>query len=214
MDSGVPTAIDERLRRRIEHNLRGHERTTRATIGAPGLIPAAVALVVVPGVNGEPAFLLTRRERTLNHHGGQFALPGGRIDAGESAADAARRELHEELGVRLEPDAVLGELDDFATRSGYVITPVVLWGPEVETLHPNPHEVALAYRVPLAELYQPEVPILFRIEESELPVLALPLVGTRVYSPTAAIIYQLREVALEGRDTRVHHYEQPVFAWK
>jgi hypothetical protein len=44
--------------------------------------------------------------------------------------------------------------------------------------------------------------------------LALPLVGTQVYTPTATILYQLREVALEGRATRVHHYEQPLFAWQ
>jgi 8-oxo-dGTP pyrophosphatase MutT (NUDIX family) len=203
--------LDERLRQRIETNLRAFERVQ---LEVSGLIPAAVALVLVPGPNGEPAFLLTRRGRTLSHHGGQFALPGGRIDPGEDAATAARRELDEELGVVLGANAVLGQLDDFATRSGYAITPIVLWGPQVDRLKPNPHEVAHAYRVPLAELYQAEVPILFRIEESETPVLALPLVGTRVYSPTAAIIYQLREVALEGRDTRVHHYEQPVFAWK
>jgi hypothetical protein len=54
----------------------------------------------------------------------------------------------------------------------------------------------------------------FRVADSEFPLLSLPLVGTQVYSPTAAIIYQLRELALEGRVTRVHHYEQPRFAWK
>jgi 8-oxo-dGTP pyrophosphatase MutT (NUDIX family) len=207
----APLDLDERLRRRIVRNLAALDRLD---LTAEGLVPAAVALVIVPDDSGAPAFLLTRRSAQLHHHGGQFALPGGRIDPGEDASVAARRELQEELGVTLADDCVLGLLDDFATRSGYVITPVVLWGPNVSELRPNPSEVARAYRVPLSELYHPQAPILFRIEESDSPVLALPLAGTRVHSPTAAIIYQLREVALEGRPTRVHHYEQPRFAWQ
>jgi ADP-ribose pyrophosphatase YjhB (NUDIX family) len=173
-----------------------------------------VALALVPGEEGEAAFLLTRRASDLLHHRGQFALPGGRLDAGEGATDAARRELREELGVSLGEDAVLGLLDDFVTRSGFLITPVVLWGPGVRELVPNEREVALAYRVPLSDLYRADVPGLHREPGVDGEILSLPLVGTRVYSPTAAIVYQLREVALEGRPTRVHHYDQPRFAWK
>jgi hypothetical protein len=44
-------------------------------------------------------------------------------------------------------------------------------------------------------------------------VISIPLVGTQIHAPTAAILYQLHEVALAGRETRVAHYEQPVFAW-
>jgi hypothetical protein len=82
--------------------------------------------------------------------------------------------------VTLAADRVLGQLDDFVTRSRYAITPVVLWGADVSALAPNPAEVALVYRVPLSELYQPKAPILSRTAESEAPVLALPLVGTHV----------------------------------
>jgi 8-oxo-dGTP pyrophosphatase MutT (NUDIX family) len=169
---------------------------------------------LVPGEQGEAAFLLTRRAGDLPHHPGQFALPGGRLEPGETAAQAALRELSEELGVGLGEDSVLGCLDDFATRSGYVITPVVLWGAGVQALVPDPREVAMAYRVPLAELYRPDVPFLTELPGFSSPLLSLPLVGTEVFSPTAAIIFQLREVALEGRVTRVHHYEQPRFAWR
>jgi 8-oxo-dGTP pyrophosphatase MutT (NUDIX family) len=202
--------LDDALRETIERNLQMH---ARLDMQHSELTAAAVAIVIVPGPSGEPAFLLTRRNARLNHHSGQFALPGGRLDPGEDALSAARRELAEELGVTLGSDRILGQLDDFATRSRYAITPVVLWGPDVLELQPNPDEVAIVYRVPLSDLYRPDVPILSRIEESDAPVLALPLVGTQVYTPTAAIVYQLREVALEGRATRVHHYEQPVFAW-
>jgi 8-oxo-dGTP pyrophosphatase MutT (NUDIX family) len=203
--------LDESLRNHVAQQLGAFERLD---LTRPGLTPAAVALTLVPGPGGSAAFLLTRRVVTLNRHGGQFALPGGRIDPGEDAPTAARRELHEELGVTLEDGSALGLLDDFATRSGYVITPVVFWGPDVGELAPNPHEVAIAYRVPLRELYRSDIPFLHYIEGSDAPVLSLPLVGTEVYSPTAAIIYQFRELALEGRATRVHHYEQPRFAWK
>jgi 8-oxo-dGTP pyrophosphatase MutT (NUDIX family) len=207
----APERLDDRLRERVVRNLAAFDRV-RFTDAE--LSRAAVALVLVAGPLGEPAFLLTRRAASLSAHGGQFALPGGRLDEGEDADAAALRELREELGVSLDQSAVLGQLDDFATRSGYVMTPVVLWGPDVGALLPNPAEVAVAYRVPLSELYRPDVPIVFRVADSEFPLLSLPLVGTQVYSPTAAIIYQLRELALEGRVTRVHHYEQPRFAWK
>lgn len=205
------TRLDAPLREHIVGHLEGF---SRVSLLRPGLKAAAVALTLVPDPNGAPAFLLTRRVPTLNRHGGQFALPGGRVDPGEDATTAAARELEEELGVRVEAGAALGLLDDFVTRSGYLITPVVFWGPDVGELRPNPHEVAYAYRVPLSELYRSDIPYLHYIEQSSSPVLSLPLVGTEVFSPTAAIIYQFRELALEGRPTRVHHYEQPLFAWK
>lgn len=170
---------------------------------------AAVAVVVVePG----PAFLLTRRAPRLRGHAGQWALPGGRVDAGESAEQAARRELAEELGVVLGPDAVLGRLDDYPTRSGYRITPVVLWGGEEPRIAPNPAEVASVHHVPLADIdVDPE---LVAIPESDAPVVRLPLFGRYVHAPTAAVLHQFREVALHGRATRVAHLEQPVFAWR
>jgi 8-oxo-dGTP pyrophosphatase MutT (NUDIX family) len=211
MAQDAPIVLDPALRARIVGHFSWFTRHT-CELGAQRA--AAEALALVPGEQGEAAFLLTRRAIGLPHHRGQFALPGGRLDAGETPTMAARRELFEELGVALGEDAVLGLLDDFVTRSGFLITPVVLWGPEVRELVPNEREVALAYRVPLADLYRPDVPSLHREPGVDGEILSLPLVGTRVYSPTAAIVYQLREVALEGRPTRVHHYDQPRFAWK
>jgi 8-oxo-dGTP pyrophosphatase MutT (NUDIX family) len=207
----VPGAFDEALRARVVENLAALDRHVCL---APDCRPAAVAITLVKNLEGDPCFLLTRRSRQLARHRGQFALPGGSLDAAESCVQAALRELSEELGVQLGETDVLGLLDDFKTRSGFVITPVVLWGAQVMELAPNPAEVALAYRVPLRELYHPEVPRLSPSGVAEAPILSMPLVGTEVFSPTAAIIYQLREVALEGRATRVHHYDQPLFAWK
>jgi 8-oxo-dGTP pyrophosphatase MutT (NUDIX family) len=207
----VPGAFDAALRARVEENLAALDRHV---VVAPDCRPAAVAITLVKNVEGDACFLLTRRSRQLARHRGQFALPGGGLDGAESNVQAALRELAEELGVELGEADVLGLLDDFKTRSGFVITPVVLWGERVTELTPNPDEVALVYRVPLRDLYHPEVPRLSPSGAADAPILSMPLVGTEVFSPTAAIIYQLREVALEGRATRVHHYDQPLFAWK
>jgi 8-oxo-dGTP pyrophosphatase MutT (NUDIX family) len=128
--------------------------------------------------------------------------------------EAALRELGEELGLHLPGESALGLLDDYPTRSGYCITPVVLWAGAQARLEPDPREVAAAYCVPLAELERPDVPRLRSIPESDRLVLSIPLLGAHMHAPTAAILYQLREVALRGRATRVAHYEQPTFAWR
>src|SRR3712207_5930584 len=126
------------------------------------------------GVAGGAAFLLCRRASRLNRHAGQWALPGGRIDAGETALDAAPRELDGELGLRLEPSSVVGWLDDYATRSGYRISPVVLWGGADPQLTLAPDEVLAVYRIGLHALQSCE-PRFIPIPESDRPVLQLPL---------------------------------------
>jgi len=196
---------------RVRANLAAHPR---ATLALDGRRAAAVAVVLVGDADGNGCFLLTRRAARLRRHAGQWALPGGRFEDGESAATAALRELAEEVGLTPGADAVLGLLDDYGTRSGFVITPVVVWGSTGVELAPDPDEVAAVYRVPLAVLDDPGVPRLKRIPESDRPVISIAMVGTHVHAPTAAIVYQLREVALHGRLTRVAHFEQPVFAWR
>ena len=95
---------------------------------APGLKRAAVAIALTgAGEAAETGFLLTRRASSLRAHRAQWALPGGRCDAGETQVQSALRELKEELGLALDEDSVLGLLDDYPTRSGYLITPVVVW---------------------------------------------------------------------------------------
>jgi 8-oxo-dGTP pyrophosphatase MutT (NUDIX family) len=166
------------------------------------------------GVAGGAAFLLCRRASRLSRHPGQWALPGGRVDDGETPLDAALRELDEELGLRLEPDSVVGWLDDYPTRSGYLITPVVLWGGEDPHLTPAPDEVVAVYRIGLHALRDSE-PRFISIPESDRPVLQLPLGNDLIHAPTAAIIFQLRQVGLLGRSgERVDHLEQPAFAWR
>jgi 8-oxo-dGTP pyrophosphatase MutT (NUDIX family) len=169
----------------------------------------------VAGVAGGAAFLLCRRAAKLNRHGGQWALPGGRTDPGETVEETALRELEEELGLTLGHDAVLGRLDDYVTRSGYVMTPVVLWTEGHVEITPDPGEVAHAYRIGLHELCRADSPRFVSIPESEHPVVQVPLGRDLIHAPTGAVLVQFRWVALDGRaDERVHSFEQPVFAWK
>ncbi len=203
--------FDPALRDRARANLAAFERRGLA---GDRRRPAAVAVVLLADHEGRACFLITRRAATLSKHRGQWALPGGRIDRGESATGAALRELEEEVGLPLGEDAVLGLLDDYGTRSGFLITPVVLWAEAVTAFEPNPAEVARVFRVPLGELEGPGVPRLISIPESERPVIQLPLLGTLIHAPTAAVLYQMREVVVHGRATRVDHLEQPVWAWR
>ena len=201
----------EDLRARARTHLAGFERRAHPSGGRR---PAAVALVLLPDDEGRACFVLTRRADRLRAHARQWALPGGRLDPGESAEAAALRELAEEVGLTLDASAVLGVLDDYPTRSGFVITPVVVWGEGAGTLTPNPEEVKHVYHVPLDDLERPEVPILVTIPESDRPVIQLPILSALIHAPTAAVIYQMREVVVHGRPTRVDHFEQPVWAWK
>ena len=203
--------VDDSLRSQIMANLSTHERSAELD---PSLRPAAVAMTIVANDDGEACFVITRRVSSLRNHSGQWALPGGRIDEGEDPASAALRELDEEVGLSCAADRVLGLLDDYPTRSGFRITPVVVWaGPDV-VLTPNPNEVAVVHRVPISGLDAPGIPKLFDLKESDRPVLSVRILGQDIFAPTAAVIFQFREVAIHGRDTRVAHYDQPFFAWR
>lgn len=165
-------------------------------------------------VAGGASFVLCRRSAGLNRHASQWALPGGRLDPGESAIEAALRETDEEIGVRLDDSAVIGLLDDYPTRSGYVITPVVVWGGAHIEMQPDPGEVLAAYRIGLHQLTRDDSPRFVTIPESDRPVVQVPLGGDLIHAPTGALLVQFRWVALDGRvNERVHDFEQPVFAW-
>lgn len=239
-----PLAYDDALRRRIAGNLDGYQRRVVAPDGrrraAVAIVlvdsevgedridpvtPTSDDLLVIPGgpgeldgrmvdVSGGAAFLLCRRSAGLNSHASQWALPGGRLDEGEDEIDAALRETDEEVGVGLGRDTVLGLLDDYPTRSGYVITPVVIWGGGRLDLAPSPGEVLAVYRVGLHELCQVDSPRFVSIPESDRPVVQVPLGSDLIHAPTGAVLVQLRWLALDGDPSPVQGFEQPVFAWR
>ena len=216
---------DDRLRSAIRGRLAAFE--VRAHAG-PSAARAAVAVAVIDEGDGaalaglpapatwseRAALLLTRRSAALRNHAGQWALPGGRIDGDETPEQAALRELQEEVGLVVDPADVLGRLDDFATRSGFVITPVVVWAGAAAALVPNPHEVRSIHRIPVDEFLRADAPLLETLPEHDHPVLRMPVGHSWIAAPTAAVLYQFRELCLLGRPTRVAHFEQPRFAWK
>lgn len=125
--------------------------------------------------------------------------------------EAARRETGEELGVRLDRSAAVGLLDDFLTLGGHRVTPVVFWSDAEVSLAPDPVEVHAAWRIPLAELDHPQSPRRQAHAGSADPILQMRLRGSWINAPTAAWLYQFREVALHGRPTRLDGVGQP--AW-
>lgn len=215
--------ITDELRASIYRRVRGYDRRT---LNPAGFKRAAVALIIldyaslgnlagmVPAGENEGALLLTRRSTGLKSHSGQWALPGGRIDDGESVEEAALREAREEVFLEYGAEQILGLLDDYTTRSGYHITPVVIWGGTTGQIRMNKSEVASVHRISFSELMREDSPWISPGAEPERPVLYIPVGDTCIASPTAAIIYQFRELALYGRDTRVSHYDQPGFAWR
>ena len=199
------------LRREITANVEAFrdDRETQESLRA-----AAVAITII-NHDGEGAVIVTRRTPRLKDHGGQWALPGGRVDGNGSAVEAALRELREEVNLELGADAVIGTLDDYQTRSGFVITPVVLWAEQHDyDLVPDPVEVESIHSFTFAELARQDSPRLESIPESDRQVLSMNFFDTWIYAPTGAMLYQFREVAFHQRHTPVSHYDGPVFTWK
>jgi 8-oxo-dGTP pyrophosphatase MutT (NUDIX family) len=203
--------FDDGLRAAITRNLAFCAATP---LRARALKRAAVCVILTDDGEGGAALVLTLRAKHLSAHSNQYALPGGRIDAGEGVVEAALREAREEIGLELASESVLGWLDDYPTRSGYLITPIVVWAPRNAAMSANPAEVAEIYRVRLSELSRPGSPEFVAIPESDRPVIRYPLLGTLIHAPTAAVLYQFMEVGVHGRATRVAHLEQPVWAWR
>ncbi|MDE2613563.1 MAG: CoA pyrophosphatase [Burkholderiales bacterium] len=220
---------DDSLRDTLQARLAAWPRQPIVAADAPGHRRAAVVLAIADAGHGaalrglprhrrwsrEAALLLTRRTRQLQRNAGQWSLPGGRLDDGESALHAGLRELREELGLVLPAANVLGALDDYATRSGYVITPFVAWTDGAAQLAPAAAEVESVHRVELTELLRADAPLLDPPHDDSVhPVLRMPLGRDWVAAPTAALLYQFREVCLLDQPTRVAHFDQPRFTWR
>lgn len=192
----------DELRARLLENL---ARFKPNLIAEHELRAAAVGIVLLANEGGEACLVLTRRPGTLRRHAGQWALPGGRLEGSETVDEAALREIHEEIGLEFGLDAVLGRLDDFETRSGHLVSPIVVWGRREAKPVANPEEVDAVFTVPLDELEHVRLRPMLHF--------AMPSLPTTVHAPTAAFLYQFREVALHGREVRVADVEQPRFAW-
>lgn len=193
---------------------------------APGTRRAGVTLCVVPGA-GDILSVIVMKRAYRGRNAGQWGLPGGRLEPGETAELAALRELREELNLTAKPADVLGLLDDFPATSGFAITPIVVTVDDIDSLRPNPDEVFSVHRVDLARLAAEDVPHWVRPEHAtlqhelrgDLPEAeAAGLLQMRIapdmtiHAPTGALLWQFRAVVLLGRspaDSRVAHFTQP-----
>ncbi|MFD5180193.1 NUDIX hydrolase [Nocardia sp. NPDC058379] len=192
----------------------------------PGMRRAGVTLCVVPGA-GDVLSVIVMKRAYRGRNAGQWGLPGGRLEPGETAEVAALRELREELNLTAKPADVLGLLDDFPATSGFAITPAVVTVDDIDSLRPNPDEVFSVHQVDLARLAAEDVPHWVRPEHAtlqhelrgDLPEAdATGLLQMRIapdmtiHAPTGALLWQFRAVVLLGHsptDSRVAHFTQP-----
>jgi len=190
-------------RRTIAGNLQAFERRDSPL----SLTPAAVAIVLVMS-DGIPSVPIFQRPLNMSRHAGQIALPGGKVHAGETVEDCAIREVNEELGLVLDTADVLGLLDDFDTESGFRITPVVIWSSAgVSDLKPSRWEVLKLFVIGTPELHDTVAAAALGSTQE----FSLRFRQVEVFAPTAAILYQFSEVALDGRPCRVADFYQPPF---
>ena len=118
------------------------------------LRPAAVLIPVIAGAAGATV-LMTRRSDNLASHTGQIAFPGGRLDPGETAVEAALREAFEEVALDPALVEVLGVGDAYETGTGFLVTPVVGWLTATPKTTPSLDEVAEVFEVPWDFLMDP-----------------------------------------------------------
>ncbi len=200
--------FDEDLKGRVKDRLSSFDVQS---LPHEGLRRAAVTVALTADGDDGAGLSMCRRGRVGSHRN-QWGLPGGGVDPGETTEQAAVRELKEEIG--LVPTDILGRLDDYVTRSGFHLTPYVMWCQDQRPAVVSVEEIRSVRQVPLSELLRPDSPRWLDIEESTRPVLQLPVDDLLIHAPTAAVMYQFTEVALRNRVTRVADVEEPVFAWR
>ena len=139
-----PTEIEERLIHELDK--RKHQQ-----ISIDGFLPAAVLVPILISESGYE-LLFTVRSNALNHHAGQIAFPGGKLDPDESTDQAAVREMQEEIGII--PSQIIGRLDQQPSPAGFIVTPIVATVAWPQSVCINTAEVKEIFTVPLDQLTQ------------------------------------------------------------
>lgn len=164
---------------------------------------AAVLIAVTARTfdDGGPGVILTQRPQYMRNHPGQVAFPGGKIDPGEDAVEAALREAEEEIALHRQHVRVIGTTDRYRTGTGFDVTPVLAVIPPDLNLTPNPHEVEDWFEAPLSLLLRrenwTEKEVFWKGEMRQF--LEMHYKGFRIWGVTAAIIANLsRRIGHEG----------------
>ncbi len=188
--------MSELFDRLADHFERGHARAldqqqSFAAIMPETITPAAVLIAITN--RAEPGVILTQRRADMRKHPGQVAFPGGKLDPGEDAVQAALREAHEELGIDPAHVRVIGQSDNLITGTGFDITPVLAVVPPDLDLVPNPEEVSAWFEAPLAHVLDPanHVPRETYFSGILRPYIEIMWQDYRIWGATAAIVVNL-----------------------
>ena len=188
--------MTELFDRLADHFERGHARAApdleRFSVRTPEVLTPAAVLIAITN-RPEPGMILTHRRADMRKHPGQVAFPGGKIDPGEDAVQAALREANEELAIDPAHVRVIGTSDQFTTGTGFRITPVMAMVPPDMELVPNPDEVSAWFEVPLAHVFDPahHTPKEISIEGGMRRYIEIMWGEHRIWGITAAIIVNL-----------------------
>ncbi len=154
---------------------------------------ADAAVLIAVTERDEPGIILTQRPTTMRDHPGQVAFPGGKIDNGEDAVEAALREAEEELALDRRHVRLIGTSDRYQTGTGFDITPVLGVIPPDLDLAPHPREVEAWFEVPLKTVFDQnawtEHEVFWRGDMRHY--LEMDYEGFRIWGVTAAIISNL-----------------------
>ncbi|MBE1535703.1 NUDIX hydrolase [Actinomadura algeriensis] len=174
---------------------------------SPGMRRAGVVLCALVHDGVPSVILIKRADRGRNP--GQWGLPGGRLEDGETPERAALRELREEVGLAAGTADVLGRLDDFPAASGFAITPIVVVLDDPGPLVPDPREVRSVHHTSLRRLAHDDTPRWVPQPDGGNLLQMWLAPDWRVHAPTGAMLWQFREVVLLGRQARVADFAQP-----
>lgn len=153
----------------------------------------AAVLLLLFEQQGQLHLLLTRRALHLRHHPGQISFPGGKIEAGETAYQAALRETQEETGIAAQSIQLLGTLPTFNTSTGFIVQPCVGYLPKLPPLVLQPDEVAGVLSLPLQyALPQAEGQTHWhQLQVQQRTLHFLPFQGRLIWGATAEMLQQL-----------------------
>ena len=199
----TPGQVIERLRRPLPEGApaRGDHDLNPGMEPARTLTPAAVLVPLVARPGGLTA-MFTQRTDHLLHHAGQISFPGGHMDPGDGTPEeTALRETEEEVGLDRRHVEIVGRLDEYVTRTGFSITPVVaLVTPPFET-NPDPEEVDDVFEVPLSFLLDPvnHQRHSREFEGRTREFHAMPFRDYYIWGATAGMLINLYEVLRDGQ---------------